>query len=46
MKCVEAGEPPIRIRTSTWSEDFTSLKTGLDPDGKKLQAKVFAQFLS
>lgn len=46
MKCVEADEPPIRVRTSTWSEDFTSLKTGLDPDGKKLQAKVIAQFLT
>lgn len=46
MTCVEAAEPPIRTRTSPWSEDFTSLKTGLDPDGKKLQAKVIAQFLS
>ena len=46
MQCVEAKEPPIRIRTSKWSEDFAALKTGLDPDGKKLQAKVIAQFLS
>jgi NAD(P)-dependent dehydrogenase (short-subunit alcohol dehydrogenase family) len=46
MKCVEAKEPPVRVRTSTWAEEFTSLKTGLDPDGKKLQAKVITQFLS
>jgi NAD(P)-dependent dehydrogenase (short-subunit alcohol dehydrogenase family) len=46
MECVEADEPPIRVRTSDWAEEFTSLKTGLDPDGKKLQGQVIAQFLS
>jgi NAD(P)-dependent dehydrogenase (short-subunit alcohol dehydrogenase family) len=46
MQTVEAKEPPIRTRTSRWSEEFTALKTGLDPDGKLLQAKVIDQFLS
>lgn len=46
MQSVDAVEPPIRVRTSQWAEEFTALKTGLDPDGKKLQAKVVAQFLS
>lgn len=46
MKCVEAEDPPIRVRTSVWAEDLTSLKTRLDPDGKKTQSKVIAQFLS
>ena len=46
MQSVDAVEPPIRVRTSKWAEEFTALKTGLDPDGKKLQAKVVAQFLS
>lgn len=46
MDCVEAENPPIRRRTSKWGEDFCHLKTGLDPDGKKLQRQVIAQFLS
>jgi len=45
MQSVEASEPPLRVRTSQWAEEFTALKTGLDPDGTKLQAKVIAQFL-
>ena len=27
-------EPPIRTRTSDWSEAFTELKTQADPTGK------------
>ena len=27
-------EPPIRTRTSDWSETFTNIKIKLDPDGK------------
>ncbi len=46
LHCVEAKAPPIRIRTSKWSEAFTALKTGLDPDGKAQQAQVIATFLS
>lgn len=46
MNVVEAQDPPIRTRTSPWSETFAELKTGLDPDGKKQQARVIAQFLS
>ena len=46
MFCVEAAEPPIRTRTSEWGEAFTKLKTGADPDGKKQQAAVIAQFLN
>lgn len=45
MDVVEADHPPIRTRTSEWSREFTQLKTGLDPDGSKLQAKVIAQML-
>lgn len=46
MECVAADQPPIRCRTSKWAEEFTSLKTGLDPDGTKQRDRVFAQFLS
>ena len=45
MECVESSDPPIRTRTSEWSEELTALKTGLDPDGKKLQALVIEKFL-
>lgn len=45
MTCVVSDSPPIRTRTSRWSEDMCVLKTGLDSDGKALQAQVIAQFL-
>ncbi|MHA7875043.1 SDR family oxidoreductase [Roseivivax sp.] len=45
MQALSAEEPPLRIRTSEWSEEFTRLKTGLDPDGLKQQRAVVAQFL-
>ncbi len=46
INCVESEEPPIRIRTSEWAEVFCSLKTELDPTGKKQQQKVIKEFLS
>lgn len=46
MECIAADEPPIRRRTSKWAEEFTKLKTGLDPDGLKQRANVIEQFLS
>lgn len=46
MECVDAAQPPIRTRTSAWSEDFTRLKTELDPTGAKQQTAVIEQFLS
>lgn len=46
MTCVDADEPPIRMRTSKWAEDFASLKTGLDPDGQQQRARVIQEFLS
>jgi len=46
MSCVASDTPPIRTRTSNWSEAFCALKTDLDPDGKKQQQQVIDQFLS
>lgn len=46
MDCIAAENPPIRTRTSRWSEDFARLKTELDPTGEKQQAAVVEQFLS
>ncbi|WP_417260578.1 SDR family oxidoreductase [Celeribacter sp.] len=46
MQVMGTENPPVRIRTSEWSEAFTKLKTSLDPDGLKQQAQVVEQFLS
>lgn len=45
MKVMGSEHPPVRTRTSEWSEDFSKLKTGLDPDGLKQQSLVAEQFL-
>ncbi|MFT6091032.1 MAG: hypothetical protein ACJASS_001745 [Sulfitobacter sp.] len=45
MKVMGSEQPPVRMRTSEWSEDFSKLKTGLDPDGLKQQSLVAEQFL-
>lgn len=45
LQCMNAEEPPIRTRTSKWGENLCSLKTGQDPDGKKMQSKVQNEFL-
>lgn len=42
---IDAPTPPIRIRTSKWSEDLCHWKTQIDPDGTKQQASIVAQFL-
>lgn len=45
MDVLNAAVPPIRTRTSDWSEQLCALKTGLDPDGHKLKARVITDFL-
>lgn len=37
--------PPLRIRTSQWAENFCQLKTEADPDGSKLVAQIRESFL-
>ncbi|WP_298985030.1 SDR family oxidoreductase [uncultured Roseibium sp.] len=46
LECVEANEPPIRKRTSSWGEEFTRFKTATDPDGRKQQASVIEELLN
>ncbi|MDV7142457.1 SDR family oxidoreductase [Tropicimonas sp. TH_r6] len=46
LTTIEAETPPLRVRTSVWSEEFTQLKTGLDPDGCKQRDRVVERFLS
>lgn len=43
--CAGQAEPPVRMRTSEWSNELCALKTQADPDGRKLQAKVIDMFL-
>jgi len=45
IKCMESEHPPVRTRTSEWSNQFCELKTAADPDGLKLQQQVFETFL-
>lgn len=45
VECAQDKNPPIRIRTSSWSSELCELKTKADPDGKLLQAKVIHDFL-
>lgn len=45
LECLASDDPPIRARTSDWSNDFCHLKTDCDPDGKKLQSAVIEQML-
>ncbi len=45
MGVVDAEHPPVRTRTSDGGEELCQLKTGLAPDGSKLQAKIVSQFL-
>lgn len=42
---MQSDAPALRMRTSVWGEEFTKLKTGLDPDGRKLQHAVTEQIL-
>lgn len=42
---IDSENPPLRSRTSQWSEAFCELKTQADPDGMKLLAKVKKDFL-
>lgn len=42
---ITSPNPPLRIRTSEWAENFTKLKTQADPDGTKLVTEVMKRFL-
>ena len=45
IDCMESENPPVRTRTSDWSNKFCELKTAADPDGLKLQKQVVETFL-
>lgn len=45
LKVAQNENPPLRIRTSKWAEDFCMLKTQADPDGTKLVKQITNSFL-
>jgi len=45
LKVIKTENPPFRIRTSHWAEQFCSLKTQADPDGTKLLKQIKNSFL-
>ncbi len=45
FKVAQNENPPLRIRTSKWAEDFCKLKTQADPDGTKLVKQITDSFL-
>ncbi|MEL6182708.1 MAG: SDR family oxidoreductase [Myxococcota bacterium] len=45
VDCIAADDPPLRTRTSEWSEAFCRLKTEADPTGRKLSQAVYDRFL-
>ena len=44
--CIEMDAPPVRMRTSEWSEAFCQLKTTADPDGTRQQKLLVERLLS
>lgn len=40
LHCLENPNPPLRIRTSQWANEFCEFKTSGDPDGLKLFNKL------
>lgn len=45
VDCINNENPPLRIRTSQWANDFCQLKTNADPDGNLQTKKVIKQML-
>ncbi len=45
MTSLTAEHPPLRVRTSDWSERFCDIKTSADPDGTKLPQQVYAELV-
>ena len=45
LDCVNNPNPPVRVRTSDWSNGFCELKTQADPEGRKQQQSVIETFL-
>ena len=44
LEVAESEQPPLRVRTSSWAEEFCHLKTKADPDGTQLQQNMWSYF--
>ncbi len=45
LEVAQNENPPLRIRTSKWAEEFCNLKTQADPDGSKIVQQLKDSFL-
>lgn len=45
LEVAQNENPPLRIRTSKWAEEFCNLKTQADPDGSKIVQQLKNSFL-
>ncbi len=45
VQVAQNENPPMRVRTSQWAENFCALKTQADPDGTKLVKQITESFL-
>lgn len=45
LNIAQHENPPLRIRTSKWAENFCELKTKADPDGSKIVKQLKDSFL-
>lgn len=46
LEIARSSAPPIRVRTSTWAEEFCQYKTNLDPKGKLQNSSVVQALLN
>lgn len=45
LNVAKQANPPLRIRTSKWAENFCKFKTEADPDGSKIVNQIKSTFL-
>ncbi|GAB2887763.1 SDR family oxidoreductase [Microbulbifer echini] len=45
LQVIESDQPPVRVRTSTWANEFCAYKTEADPSGKAQQKMVIDTML-
>lgn len=43
--CIDSDDPPLRVRTSAWAEEFCRFKTAADPTGRLQQAAIVSRLL-
>lgn len=46
LECMQNPNPPLRLRTSPWANEFCNLKTQADPTGLQQKQRVTDLFLS